>query len=167
MSYQFSNEEISPKRSIKRRSSPRKVLHISGKSIVAYCRPQTKFGVKVIFLHCLSFCSQGRVPASGGLLLGMGGVCSQGGCLVPGWCLLQGGAWWRPPPDGYCCGRYASYWNAFLFTLLNLDSKPNGYVTLCRSFHTAGSQIQIPILTANCTNGIRIRVRTQVRLHPM
>ena len=20
-----------------------------------------------------------------------------------------------PPPDGYCCGRYASYWNAFLF----------------------------------------------------
>ena len=24
--------------------------------------------------------------------------------------------WGRtPPPDGYCCGRYASYWNAFLF----------------------------------------------------
>ena len=22
-----------------------------------------------------------------------------------------------PPADGYCCGRYASYWNAFLFTL--------------------------------------------------
>ena len=21
-----------------------------------------------------------------------------------------------PPADGYCCGRYASYWNAFLFT---------------------------------------------------
>ena len=20
-----------------------------------------------------------------------------------------------PPADGYCCGRYASYWNAFLF----------------------------------------------------
>ena len=20
-----------------------------------------------------------------------------------------------PPPDGYCCSRYASYWNAFLF----------------------------------------------------
>ena len=25
-----------------------------------------------------------------------------------------------PPPDGYCYGRYASYWNAFLF-FLNLD----------------------------------------------
>ena len=26
----------------------------------------------------------------------------------------------RPPPeDGYCCGRYASYWNAFLFTLIS------------------------------------------------
>ena len=22
-----------------------------------------------------------------------------------------------PPGDGYCCGRYASYWNAFLFSL--------------------------------------------------
>ena len=21
-----------------------------------------------------------------------------------------------PPADGYCCGRYASYWNAFLFS---------------------------------------------------
>ena len=21
-----------------------------------------------------------------------------------------------PPADGYCCGRYVSYWNAFLFT---------------------------------------------------
>ena len=21
----------------------------------------------------------------------------------------------HPPADGYCCGRYASYWNAFLF----------------------------------------------------
>ena len=22
-----------------------------------------------------------------------------------------------PPADGYCCGRYASYWNAFLFKI--------------------------------------------------
>ena len=22
-----------------------------------------------------------------------------------------------PPADGYCCGRYASYWNAFLFSI--------------------------------------------------
>ena len=24
-----------------------------------------------------------------------------------------------PPVDGYCCRRYASYWNAFLFTLIS------------------------------------------------
>ena len=47
------------------------------------------------------------------------------GCLLWG-CLLQGvsapgvgvcsqGGWWRPTWDGYCCGWYASYWNAFLF----------------------------------------------------
>ena len=39
-----------------------------------------------------------------GICLGPGGW----GCLLPG---VPGG----DPPDGYCCGRYASYWNAFLF----------------------------------------------------
>ena len=38
-----------------------------------------------------------------------------------------------------------------LFTLQNSgsvsDPKPNGYIALCRSVHTAHSQIQIPILT--------------------
>ena len=29
----------------------------------------------------------------------------------PGGCLVE------TLPDGYCCGRYASYWNAFLFQL--------------------------------------------------
>ena len=48
------------------------------------------------------------------------GVCTWWGLLL-GACLLQGGACsrgvWRPPPkaDGSCCGRYASYWKAFLF----------------------------------------------------
>ena len=28
----------------------------------------------------------------------------------------------------------------------NSDSKPNGYIALCRSFHIARSQIQIPII---------------------
>ena len=73
-----------------------------------------------------------------------GGACSGGGCLVRGclvrgclirgeWSglgpgpgglvwedLVSGGAWWRPP-DGHCCGRYVSYWNAFLL-LLNLQN---------------------------------------------
>ena len=45
------------------------------------------------------------VAAPGGGLVG-GGACS-GGCLVRG---VPGG----DPPDGYCCGRYPSFWNAFL-----------------------------------------------------
>ena len=52
------------------------------------------------------------------LYLSTGGdVCSRGGQLSGGGgCLLQEGSGpggWRPPCDGYCCGRYASYWNAF------------------------------------------------------
>ena len=49
-----------------------------------------------------------------------------------------------------------------LFTLMetdsftNLDSKPDGYIVLCRNFHTAQTQIQIPILTDNYRNGIRV-----------
>ena len=43
-----------------------------------------------------------------------GGTWSGGGCLVWGG-LIPGGASWRDPPNGHCCGRYASYWNAFLF----------------------------------------------------
>ena len=37
-----------------------------------------------------------------------GGVCSAGACLRG--CV-------EPPRDGYCCGWYVSYWNAFLFWL--------------------------------------------------
>ena len=49
-------------------------------------------------------------------------VPSLGGCLVPG-ALVLGGAWskWclvEMPLDGYCCGQYASYLNAFLFALV-------------------------------------------------
>ena len=68
----------------------------------------------------------------GWCLLPEGGACSGGGCLLlPGgrrssprevpapWggrvpALVRGGVFCcMPPPDGYCCGRYASYWNAF------------------------------------------------------
>ena len=45
---------------------------------------------------------------SGGCLV-QGGACSRG-CLLWG---VPGGD--PPPPNGYCCGWYASYWNAFLF----------------------------------------------------
>ena len=50
----------------------------------------------------------------------LGGACS-GGCLLWG-VPAPGGAYSggyllrgvEPPPDGYWCGRYTSYWNAFL-----------------------------------------------------
>ena len=58
------------------------------------------------------------------------GVSARRGCLVQrgsapggGGAWSSGGAWsgggevWRLPRDGNCCGRYASYWNAFLFEI--------------------------------------------------
>ena len=76
---------------------------------------------------CLS--TEGGAWSGGSGLLWGGGAYSRGvpgpggGCLV--WeGLLPGGAcsqWGGEgvclvgtPRDGYCCGRYASYWNAFL-----------------------------------------------------
>ena len=76
---------------------------------------------------CQEFCPRG---GGGGWVRGVHGP---GGCMVPGVCMVPGGPWSRgglvlgvhgpvgvpggPPPDGYCCGRYVSYWNAFLFFL--------------------------------------------------
>ena len=51
----------------------------------------------------------GRVPGPGGGLL-------PGGCLVPGGVGIPACTEVDPPGrGGYCCGRYATYWNAFLF----------------------------------------------------
>ena len=84
----------------------------------------SQHALQVVSQHALQqggACSR-RVPALGGcLLLGglLGGVCSQwgGACSrgmggsAPGW-----GVCGDPPKaDGYCCGRYASYCNAFLY----------------------------------------------------
>ena len=53
-----------------------------------FYRPQRSCG-KVMFLH-------------------LSVILSTGGCLPQ--CMLG----YTPPADGYCSGRYASYWNAFL-----------------------------------------------------
>ena len=98
---------------------------------VAYLPPATKLG-QVMFLHVsvILFTEgvsrpppMGEVEGSdqgglqthtqGGRLRGMAGGVSrptprEGVCLIACWDTL-------PPPDGYFCGRYASYWNAFLF----------------------------------------------------
>ena len=52
-------------------------------------------------------------PGVGGWMHGPRGVPCLGGAWsrgVPG----PGGGPGGDPPDGYCCGWYASYWNAFL-----------------------------------------------------
>ena len=73
--------------------------------------PATKLGQGYIFTGVCD-----SVHGRGGSALG-GGTWSRGFCSwgVPG----PGGLLWGvpggdPPQDGYCCGRYASYWNAFL-----------------------------------------------------
>ena len=52
---------------------------------------------------------KGEVEGSG--LWGVTRPTPRGGC-VSQHALTQ-----TPPPDGYCCGRYASYWNAFLLCI--------------------------------------------------
>ena len=71
----------------------------------------------------LGVCSQGCAWSQGGPGLGGArGVSGPGGVPGPGGVVSQHALTQTPPPaDGYCCGRYASYWNAFLllFKLFN------------------------------------------------
>ena len=60
----------------------------------------------------------GGIPGPGGCLVlgcvpGPRGAWFRMGCLVPGGCLVE------TPTDGYCYGRYVSYWNAFLFCVFS------------------------------------------------
>ena len=69
----------------------------------------------VLYQHALQVVSQHALQHGGCAI----SACLAAGGLLPGECLLRGA--WRPPPqeaDGYCCGWYASYWNAFLFQVL-------------------------------------------------
>ena len=83
---------------------------------------------KVMFLHmsvhsvhggggAIPACIAGGIPAC--LAAGL-----QGGCLLRGG-LLPGG--WRPPQKqtATVCGRYASYWNAFLLLKRNITGLGN------------------------------------------
>ena len=75
---------------------------------------------------CQSFCSQGRGCLPQRML-----AYSPPGRHPP----FRPPGQTPPPADGYCCGRYASYWNAFMFyksryllphtLLLSLLSKHN------------------------------------------
>ena len=52
------------------------------------------------------------------------------------------------PVDGYCCGRYASYWNAFLFSLFSLLGRihhSQGYNNRIHSFQNTSIFIFGPL----------------------
>ena len=64
----------------------------------------TKFA-KVMFLH---------LSVSHSVLRGWGGISTHPRTKGRHFPRTKGR---HPPGDGYCCGRYASYWNAFLLLL--------------------------------------------------
>ena len=76
-------------------------------------RPQTKLREGNVFTGvCDSV--HGGVPGPGGLWFQWGGAWSGG--AGPGGSGL-GGVPGGDHADGYCCGRYTSYWNAFLLLI--------------------------------------------------
>ena len=92
------------------------VLHCTGLLAVIFTARIRSLGQGYMFTGvCLS---TGGCACSGGVSAPV--VPVPGECLLPGGCLLWGGGLVETPdpPDGYCCGQYASYWNAFLFSHL-------------------------------------------------
>ena len=93
-------------------------------TVYAYYRPQTKLRKGNVFTPvCQLFCSQwgGSAPVHAGTHHPPLG---------------------RHPPtaDGYCCGRYASYWNAFL--VLNNFQCNLGFVYTCRQCNRFSSRLE-------------------------
>ena len=110
--------------------------------VAVVCCPQihvcTIHHIPKIYMKCITF----RIVTARKWSLGQGNMFT-GVCLSTGGCLLRGGACSRgvpawggacsrgvwshgggcsggclvETPNGYCCGRYASYWNAFLLNL--------------------------------------------------
>ena len=54
------------------------------------------------------------------------------------------------PPDDYCCGRYASYWNAFLLTQCSLIVKGCDWHILVGN----GERIKLHCLTRFCHDSL-------------
>ena len=79
---------------------------------------------RLCFCTCLSFCPRGGCLLLGGLV--PGGACSGGDACSRG---VPGG----DPPNAYCCGRYASYWNTFLFGMFSME------ITLARYFYNCNA----------------------------
>ena len=99
-------------------------LHVSvSHSVHRKGRLLSQHALQVVSQHALQQGGLllGGVPTPGGCSPGRsasgGGACSKGGLLWKG-----GGVETPPKADGYCCGRYASYWNAFLFGKISIQS---------------------------------------------
>ena len=98
-------------------------LHLSVILFTAGCYPS---------MHCRWYhsiaCS--RYPGGGLLQRGAcsrGGACSWGGACSGGSVLgvpAPGGMETPVQADGYCCGRYACYWNAFLLAYFDEVDEP-------------------------------------------
>ena len=84
------------------------------------------------------------------LVLG-GGAWSQGGS-GPGGCLVRGVPGGDPLPDGYCYGRYVSYWNAFLLVIIigTTTQSSFNFLSLSASTVTKFSRIE--------NNGIKFQL---------
>ena len=90
-------------------------LQLCWRAVTNIYRPQRSWG-KVIFSPGCVILFTGGVKGPRGCMVPGGGAWSRVEVHGPGGCLVLGGPSGGPPPrDGYCCGRYASYWNAFLF----------------------------------------------------
>ena len=61
-----------------------------------------------------------------------------------------GGPGEDPPPDGYCCGRYASYWNAFLFKLFYFTFLLDNFIDL---FIFEGNLLTMIRISETCKDG--------------
>ena len=100
-------------------------LKISTINFSPYLLPTNKVWGKVIFLHLFVILFTGRGAWSQeGLLRGgawSGGGLGPGVVSAPRGVRVPGG----DPRDGHCCGRYASYWNAFLLTKWVKCNNPN------------------------------------------
>ena len=66
-------------------------------------------------------------PSPGGLQAHTQGT--GGARITPGGVCRYPRMHWGRPPDGYCCRQYASYWNAFLFSIYLSVGK----LSLCKS----------------------------------
>ena len=121
-------------------------------NIRSFLPPANEVWGKVIFLHLsvILFVGGpgGLVPGGGGCLVPGEVPGPGGGGLVPGECLVE------TPPDGYCFGRYASYWNAFFYA----NSLPIAYYLLGITKKSRKSKIGTRYLqTKHCTCTIESR----------